>query len=334
MGWITVGTQGKSDSIEASLRVDTVDCAPRASNGFTISSAQYAFRVAIEDPGDPRRALGSSVYGDEIQPGPVFNYARIFTWRHIAQNLLNYFETAADNISQQMNLDLSKQNTRALSLQDLNGDVHRMSRYCGIPNTDELAEYPQSGEPGAEFWKQVIGAIIVAVLVQWGTAGPAIMIAYLTGTQGLSCRSGSYLLYAAFSTISFVCFFASVLYSRWALLRVQGQPPMMVMSDGWFRVLGSCAVLSKHLGRVFAILGSFWIIISSMWELVGYYDNCWCNGTVLSWGDSAWVSLFKNVADLRNVAAGPWAGGVFMSAFVMAMSYGIFWLFCPRASVD
>ncbi|KAK4139906.1 uncharacterized protein C8A04DRAFT_40311 [Dichotomopilus funicola] len=329
-GWITIGTQNKSDSIESALRADRVGCAPNRSGGLTMEGIQTGFRVAIRDPTDSRNLLGFSVYGDEIQPGPVFNYARIFTWRHTARRLFSYFETAAERFSDQKDLDLAKRISPPLTIQDLDDDIPRMSRYCGIPQGGELTEYPQSAELDAEFWLHVMGAIMVAAFVQWGIAGPAIVIAYLTDVKGLGCRSGSYVLYAVLSTTSFICFFTSILFSRAAMLHAQAQGPPAI--NGLFRGLSICALVMRLLGRIFAVCGAIWIILSSIWELVGFFDNCWCEGTVLALGDKAWVALFKKAIDLKENATGPWAGGVFMSSFVMGFTYCIFWLFCynPR----
>lgn len=103
----------------------------------------------------------------------------------------------------------------------------------------------------------------------------------------LGCRSGSYLLYAVFSTASFACFFTSVLLSRAAVLRA---PPsnlparQQAVRSGSFLILGYSSLVFRLFGLVLAICGSFWIIVTSIWELVGFFDNCWCEGAVLTWG--------------------------------------------------
>ena len=287
-----------------------------------------------------------SIYGDEIQPGPVYNYARVFTWRLTAQRLLHYFDTAADNFAARRGMEQVWQDhirqhqvptgpARArvpnpqpapLTLQQLLADasVPRMEAYCGIPRDAELTEYPTATEVDSSLWFHVLGAFAMAAFVQWGTTGPAIVIAYLTEAKGLGCRSGSYLLYGVLSAVAFALFVASAAASRAALLRAQSG----AAGGLTFRVLRATAVTARLAGRAVAVGNAVWIVLSSVWELVGFFDNCWCQGTQLSWGDKAWVALFKNTIELREYATASWAGGVFMSSFVMAAAYGVICLFC------
>ncbi|KAK4461196.1 hypothetical protein QBC42DRAFT_270579 [Cladorrhinum samala] len=344
-GWISVGTQNKADAVEVALRADDADLAE--DEGVCVPGIQRAFEVMHPDASDQMNLLGCGIHGDETKPGPVYNYARIFTWRHTATQLIACFHSAAAELQAHSRelagapprqprerrgsipLDKALGSAELLHFQAA-ADVGRVTRCCRLPAPDgdqQLTVYPQSDELDADFWWQVVGAIITALFVQWGTAGPAIIIAYLTDVKGLGCRSGSYLIYGVVSTVAFGLFFLSVVCSRAALLRHQKTGGRKGVAFNVFRAL---AVGFRLLGRTLAIGNALWLIITSLFELVGFFDNCWCEGVVLVWGQDAWVVVFKSAVDLAENASGPWGGSIAMSSCVMLFSYVWFALLCRK----
>ena len=327
----------------------------------TRGDKQECFKIVEPDVPSDLDFLGLSVYCDEIQQGPVYNYARMFTWRLTAHRLLTYFDTAADNVNKGRTIEQARtyqaeqkqvqqngaiplgqvqvppqhapaanpapQKTQTLEEVFANASVADREMYCGIPTTGELPVFPAGSDKGVfpNLWFHILSAFAMAVCVQWGTTGAAIVIAYLTDAKGLGCRSGSYLLYGCLSTFAFALFFLSAVLSRAAVLRAETPKGRRGFAFGLLR---AAAVTARLAGRAVAACNAMWIVLSSIWELIGFFDNCWCESTQLSWGDRAWVAMFKNTIELKDYATGPWAGGVFMSSFVMAVSYGVFWLFC------
>ncbi|KLU91738.1 hypothetical protein MAPG_10687 [Magnaporthiopsis poae ATCC 64411] len=343
LGWITVGTQGRADGIINALRLDPAHLAGDPHQGTAPTTGfQQSFSVARSGEHNDLDLFGFSVCGDETQPGPAYNYARIFTWRFTAQRLFHYFDTAAQHVDEQHTVDqVWEQNqggpasqvqggsaqplsNALLTLPELltNAVVPHMEVYCDIPRTAELLEYPTADEVDPELWFHILGAFIMAVFVQWGTTGGAFTIAYLTDAKGLGCRSASYLLYGGLSTLSFLLFVLSALASRAALQRAQDYQT----NSAAFQLMRTAAIAGRLGGRTAAVCSAFWIVLSSVWELVGFFDNCWCESTQLDLGERAWVPLFRTAVELKDDAIGPWAGGVFLSSFVMATSYLGFWI--------
>ncbi|RYP14614.1 hypothetical protein DL765_006285 [Monosporascus sp. GIB2] len=296
--------------------------------------------------------LGCSVPGDEKQEGPTFNYARIFTWWNVANRLHQAFERTAANLELRLDLD-EKMVPKDLKCKqrNLKGDTLRLSRYCGLADTvngqivpQDLKEYPEWRELDSGFYQRIVTAIAVALFVQWGTTGAATMISYLTEVRGLGCRSGGYMLYGILGVLSFVLLFASSIFSHAAMLRHEAMqlgrhlkgkergpssfvspPTLPPPSPTALRVL---AVVTRMLGRVVVVSNAAWLILSSLWELVGFYNNCWCDGTVLSKGWSGWIVMFKDSSAMAADAREPWAGAVFLCVFVLAGSCFVFWLYC------
>ncbi|KAJ8131871.1 hypothetical protein O1611_g1750 [Lasiodiplodia mahajangana] len=241
----------------------------------------------------------------------------------------------------------------------------RIDERLGEPGIEpeEISEYPRWSQLDSEFYQRMIIAMAIAVYVQWGIISAGLIIAYLTEVTGLGCRSGAYLLYGVLGTLAFFFLFISSIFSHAAMLRheflqtgsidglhegLERDPcgeqniasPKIGRSS--FRksnihgkklglrhsILRSCAVLTRILGRTLAVVNAIWIILSTLWELVGFYDNCWCDTTYISKGAEGWVLLFVEKRDMAQAAAAPWAGGVFLSVFVGATSCGVFWLYC------
>ncbi|KAI0907045.1 hypothetical protein F4823DRAFT_630677 [Ustulina deusta] len=229
---------------------------------------------------------------------------------------------------------------------------------------EQINEYPRWGQLDSEFYQRMVIAVVIAVYVQWGITAAAIIIAYLTEVTGLGCRSGGYLLYGVLATLAFFFLFASSIFSHAAMLRhevshvdgiddmygrrrkIEQVPPeeQSMASSGRedFRssstatqdltfghhFLRFCAVLTRILGRTLAVVNTLWIILSTLWELVGFYNNCWCDSTYLSKGAGGWVLLFVEASEMADRAESPWAGSVFLSISVSATTCGVFWLYC------
>ncbi|KAK3991277.1 hypothetical protein QBC44DRAFT_55928 [Cladorrhinum sp. PSN332] len=374
-GWITVGAQSKADAVETALVADKADKAGTV-GGISrgVREIQQAFAVQHADANDPLNFLGCGIHGDETKPGPVYNYARIFTWRHTATRLLATFQHAAGDLQRHhraANEQQPRDRSPSIALEKAQGsveltefqagaDLATVARYCGLPiepdsstsrasddqctpgainggaNSlagSELTLHPRNDELDADFWWQVVGATLTALFVQWGTTGPAIIIAYLTDVKKLGCRSGSYLLYGVASTVSFGVFLLSIVFSRAALLRHQSMAAGgrgKSASGLAFHTFRALAVIFRLLARIMVVGNALWLIITSFFELIGFFDNCWCEGVVFAWGDRAWVVVFKSAVDLAENASGPWGGGIALSSCVMLFSYVWFALLCRK----
>ncbi|KAM7214984.1 hypothetical protein V8F06_009661 [Rhypophila decipiens] len=397
-GWIAVGTQSSSDTIDDTLSEFVL---VRASQRDNVpphkTSNQEAFKVLKSLPSEqlPKFFI-FNVCGDEIQQGPTFNYARVFTWWRAAKATHKTFErvatkyndqdplagqqqpaTAASNESrpsassktrpEQVELQaittglppsanaekiLGASRVQSFRMRHLSGTIDRLNQYCGFGSHTRFTRYPSWKEimEDGDILIRMMVAALVGLLVQWGTTIPAIIIAYLTDVKGVGCRSGSYLIYGIAGTLAFCLFFVSTLFSHAAVLshkaatvelatrkkpaensgteeqaqEAAARPCPYEGSTIWALL----AVSTRMSGQVIAIGNASWIVLSSLWELIGFYDSCWCEGTVFSAGEHAWVVLFKQAVDLRERAEGPWAGGVTMSILVCFISWGVFVLLC------
>ncbi|KAI5918187.1 hypothetical protein F4810DRAFT_693375 [Camillea tinctor] len=186
---------------------------------------------------------------------------------------------------------------------------------------------------------------MVAIFVQWGTTGAAIIMSYLTKVEGLGCRSGSYILYGVMGTMSFALLFTSSFLSQGAMLQHQTMQEESARSvDGWpdeqdtsLRVpktlsptlLRVCAVLTRLAGRTIIVFNSLWIVVSSIFELAGFYNNCWCQSDYIVKGArDGWIYLFDEQRNLQTSAWVPWTSSVCLSVSVCLSGLVIIWLYC------
>jgi hypothetical protein len=435
LGWITVGVQYRSDTVDAALGKEEAYRALEhdvvsdnlvvnledEQRGLVVRSGlapqphHKRSQTAQDGMDAPHLAnlelpmwCGADVRGDERKRGPIYNYARIFTWWQLASTIEQALRKTLDNIAdgkacdethtaramyqrthsgsppplawnqthfapQNLNAPTSptqkpsattssKSTITAASSRtwddtrgelNLLGDISQTARYCGL-STQAIEAYPWwSGDcrkPGlsAAVYRRIFAASMTAIFVQWGTTGASMLMAYLTPTIGLGCRSGSYLLYGILGTVVWMCLLISQLLSHQVMLRYQEvhiHNPSMDFGDreqrqeqgltGFgFALLRGSAVSLRYIGKAIAILNTGWLIASSLLEFIGGFDNCWCNGNVLGLGDKGWVVLFKGDADLAAAARLPLGGGLAMTFIVCTASYIFFALGSWKADDD
>ncbi|KAI9820079.1 MAG: hypothetical protein M1826_000965 [Phylliscum demangeonii] len=401
-GWIFVGTQYSPNSIDFALKRDhafrMTDTPPSEQSEQGEDQHGIEARSGL-NPVQPWRQsargdcgttparhlkvppwLGFDIVGDEGQRGPVFNYARLFTWWQMASTLERAFDTTLTEIEDgELSLHVGPDAARdrghghghgagrrrrpdpapgpAIELTPIEAvgsgaggggsgsddgtplkrTVSEGSHATAVNGglgllidrvaPGPLLAYPEWHELPGSLWIRMGMAAFSALVVQWGTTGSSLLTSYLTPVVGLGCRSGSHLLYGSLATAVWLLLFSSVLLSHAAMVRYQRElvahPHLDLRrpssSQGRYlrrrthAALCAAAVCTRYLGRAIAVLNTGWIIVTSIFELVGFYENCWCNGAVLGLGAKAWVLLFKTKQDLKDAAHQPWIGGLVLS---------------------
>ncbi|TDL21420.1 hypothetical protein BD410DRAFT_304783 [Rickenella mellea] len=365
LGWIIVGCQGRSGAINSALHDDshkTYRALPLAnqSGEIVVMDRQHGltspFGLDLHDFENPTW-LGFAISGDEGREGPIYNYSRVFTWFQCASHIHDSFK--------EMLLNLSKSNS---DRRHVNGspwgksgtsDLHgsdpfigtslQVSKYCGLNH--HINPYPGWSEIPAEAWHNIVYASLMAIFVQWGTTGPAIIIAYLTPAVGLGCRSGSFLFYGSAATFSWILFVLSSLLSHAAMLRsqailthaharadseatvfagdetiplraVESRTRRRVSVDrpaGQTSLLGALAVCTLFIAKVVASLNAVWLVVTSIMEYLGTFDMCWCATNALSMGSRGWTDIFQNPTPSNY-----WVGGISFSSSVCLISMAFF----------
>jgi hypothetical protein len=348
LGWMAVGVQSRENTVRDAIQGEIIrgESAPlkalEARSGFMNPSTE------LHD------ALWGKVQGDEACQGPVYNYARILTYPKLRNRIVGAFEEKLASLhTQEARVDSSEPVQESQSLPsrlEVHDSAHASAydsassrsqvistRYRDpVRNNTTLLEAgstPDADLPYMEWedieassdwkWNFMISNAI-AVFLQWGVTGSAIVISYLTEVRGLGCRSGSYLLYGVLATSAHVLLLASVFLSHQVMLvyqRERRKVPTGVPRSTQIKWIGRLAVLMRFFGKSVAVINAIWIILSSIFELIGFYESCWCTGTVLGLGNRAWVVLFVSGDKMREDAEASWIGGLAMSLFTMIFTY-------------
>lgn len=124
----------------------------------------------------PHSFLGFSIAGCELESGPVFNFARI--WSHMAASV-----HVADSFAMLSQRQKNKQTVNGLKWEPHNwtrnfeGTPQQLSKYCSAAHKDE-PNLSIHGKTSADLINNCILAAFMAIILQWGSTGAAILIAY------------------------------------------------------------------------------------------------------------------------------------------------------------
>ncbi|SPQ23026.1 292aed90-b939-4f33-9189-9e4aacd86745 [Thermothielavioides terrestris] len=299
---------------------------------------------------EPPKTLGMDTRGDEAKEGPVYTYARVFTWWAFTRRILDAFETTLDKMVEnrqcrempnpvaieqqqpppanppQPNNNNNNNKPPPTPPRMLVGSAWQMSKYCNLPTTRQ--GFPQAGDPApvraysrlrdveTAVWARMRDALAVALFAQWGTTGAAVVIAYNTPMVGWGCRSGSYLLYGLLGTAALACLLRSALLSHLAMRMYQ----QAYVAGG-----GGRRRTTRLVGKFIAVANAVILVLIGVFEFVGLFDNCWCKACYLQYGDSGYAVLFRSDADYRKLAQGAWVGGIIMATVVSIMLCCLFY---------
>jgi hypothetical protein len=297
--------------------------------------------------------FGFCAEGDEACQGPLFNFARVFTWRQS----VTIVEEAFSNVL------IKSEVVSPLDHPDIRGRV--IAETCGL--TAPLNAYVAWSHIDPETWYRIIIACFMALFVQWGTAGPAVMIPYLTPVRGLGCRSGTFLLYGMGGTIVWMLLLISSFLSHEAMIRHQtlyheSLANRAAQQNGipllpWRRpdeehdhslhhhhhhyhrhksfsdrslstsIITALAVITRLFAKVIAAINTGNLILSAVLDYLGVYQNCWCKTNSLSRGTHGWLILFEGQDDttMQGVVY-DWVLGVVISFVVALVATVLFYL--------
>ncbi|KAE9388405.1 hypothetical protein BT96DRAFT_981079 [Gymnopus androsaceus JB14] len=174
--------------------------------------------------------------------------------------------------------------------------------------------FPRRSRWGSGVWGRIIIASILALILQWGTAGAAIFVQWETPTRGLGCRSGSYLLYAVVSTIVWALLIFANILSHYSTFDCNSRD-LRDTRKHYARVdlAGSLSIVIRRFGKTLAAVNAVWILAACMFQFSSFYDRCWCDSSVLGLGAKAYNVVAVTNEDIDTMRAA-WIGGVILAS--------------------
>jgi len=127
---------------------------------------------------------------------------------------------------------------------------------------------------------------------------------------GLSCRSGSYLLYASMSTLVWMTLVSSSILAHYATAMPRSTPKSTA------KIARSLSIGLRRIGKMIAICNATWLVALCLLQCSEFFNNCYCNGSVLGRGANAFVVFFLSPEDAGGLIL-PRVGGLILSTSVV-----------------
>jgi len=341
IGWLYVGSEPETNHLRDSLHAANRKALAAARRGGQPMKSTLAIEFTIaEEVGSARK--------DELKTAPVFNYSRAFTSPLTAELVLGLMKNAPANAEREVPVG----NLWEEGGGDARSDEHQIetgaevteysARVLPQPMTDPTPTTPpdtQSPETTGNaipllslydppivtqnpsrwatgVWKRVGISAVLALGLQWGTTGAAVLIHYVAPPAGLGCRALSFLLYGVAGTISFLLFLVSSILAHMSRphQRQEGvRPPVRTrQNDG--------AIICRRLGKGIAIISAVGVLLVCFFQISGGFNNCFCTSTTFDKGSGSVVFLTINYV-IGASTLRIWIGGLAM-AFSTALLFG------------
>jgi hypothetical protein len=329
IGWLHVGSEPEPNHLRECL--ETADpeawvATDQSPELVEIIGGHQAFEFA-------KAHEVPSANKDELKTTPIFNYSRAFVWSQNAERVVGMVKNAASNAKQRIAVGSSGGERDPVWI---NGERGNMADDNRVGTAVQVTEYcmkgPPSHEPGtpktsvqspqipvlhmgprnSSRWatgvrERVALATTLALGLQWGITGGAIIIHYFARPVGLGCRATAFLLYTVLSTTSFFFFLASSILAHMSrpLPEQDRLPPRsLTFSRG--------AIICRRLGKIVGVISAIAILTVCFFQAAGLFDICWCNSTTLDRG-RAYV-VFHPMYVARSIISPFWIGGLAMAS--------------------
>jgi hypothetical protein len=259
------------------------------------------YRVSKDDRGVIHAFTKRKVDGDESCSPPIYNYARILPWTQGVEEVVAALKCAhmtprAGAPHEQHPTLPGGTDARASSREEPRNDYTYPPAHC-----NSATQARSRWGPGV--WKRIIIAAGVALMLQWGTAGAAVLIIWLTPTTGLGCRSLHLLVYAGISTLIWAMLVTSSILTHFLAAKTLEQQSHLT------RFIHVVELLLRCVAKALACCNTALIILSSTLQFGNIFNRCYCNSSVLGRKSHACDVLVTSLEDVK----GPWAGGLVLA---------------------
>ncbi|KAJ3518615.1 hypothetical protein NMY22_g13585 [Coprinellus aureogranulatus] len=271
----------------------------------------------LRDHSDP----GGALRVDERNTAPIYNYARLLPWVNSVETVFACFQAASVRYQRHESVNSDVKWVQLESLDEPPNAINRMGntsqvvKYCSF---EGLQLEARGSRCGPNVFSRIAAASSMALLLQWGTTGAAIIVVYHTPAVGLGCKSLSYLLFGVLSTLVWMLLLASSILAHCAtaLRRVGGRS---AAAARWF------SIALRRIGKLLAAFNSIAVVVTCLFSFGNFYNRCYCNTSVLGRGiSSAYYSPVEiTLPDVAKATLSAWIGGSFL-AIGAAVIFGVF----------
>jgi len=181
------------------------------------------------------------------------------------------------------------------------------SKYDEEAPSTEVRAVPEKPVFATEVFQRVAFAVILALGLQWGTTGAAVMIHLNTPPKGIGCRATTFTIFGSAATAAFLLLLLSSIFAHMA--RRQN---VRERRSGLKSLIGCIATFTRWLGKFIAIMNGFGILLSCTMQFAGVYDNCFCSSTIFGGNPNGLVWFIEQDITGSEVYR-YWIGGIIMA---------------------
>ncbi|KAG2157264.1 hypothetical protein DEU56DRAFT_896932 [Suillus clintonianus] len=243
---------------------------------------------------------------DELLTPPVFNYSRSLQWAYTAETIFLVYKAASEKAKSRTPVNFGSEwvesdDFKSIHPSNRRGSLQEITAYCAQPVRTCRSHWA----PGV-FTRMAL-ASCASLALQWGTAGGAFIVEWFTPTTGMGCRSFSYLIYGAVSTIIWMMLLISSILTHYsAAYSRQG-------SSLSARIALAFSHCLRRMGKLLAIANTIWVILTCIIQYSGFYDTCFCNSSMISRGRAAaYVTIIETTAQAA-LAKAAWIGALVLA---------------------
>jgi len=303
------------------------------SNDLAFQAREDGSLLATSSTQNPQHVVrleskGRVLLSDEACGLPIFVFLRVYNWSLCVEQLAEFFEAASIRAQSRIPVSTNHQwesdedDVDPLSVHHLNrrGTRNEIIHYCS-----PLGLRQPRSRWGSGIFKRMVTASFLALMLQWGSTGSAIIIALYTPTIGFGCRSSSHLLYGIISTIVWLLMTLSSILGQLSSnfpndIYQLGGPVGPRLGQ---RLSASAAVALYRCGKVLATMNAIWSICISVLHFSNVFNSCFCNSSVFRDGfDRALITMSADPEDVSDT----WTGGVILSLVTASAFVGFIWM--------
>lgn len=283
IGWLYVGSEPESNHLRDSLDdANSIALVTRDEGGEPVLAEKLV--------GQPiefvKKCDVDLARRDELRTNPIYNYSRVFPWSQNAEKIFVSARNAAVNAEREASVDKPSDPKANVATGDRNWTTNDAIRRCAAEDTAAAGQVlpfhvNRAGirEPSiwaTDVWKRVALAAGLGIGLQWGTTGAGLFIYYQTRPVGLGCRTTPLMIYGILGTISFLLHLASSVLAHLS----RPSRPRPGLKHGYCRrrsLQETGAIFSRRLGKTLAMMAGVGIMVISLIQPIGVFDNCWCS---------------------------------------------------------
>ncbi|KAJ7260746.1 hypothetical protein C8J57DRAFT_1636862 [Mycena rebaudengoi] len=307
ISWLQVGPRCDPLTLNRALQHANTTVYAATANGPPVPSDLVSNSHAISVSRFPH-----SLRTDEHAPSPINNYARIFSWALAVERVYVVFREASRRTELRLPVNPNSiwiKGNRDIQIQPENrrGSLDQITAY-----TEDTWQQNSTDWIYSAVFRIVVSSAL-ALILTWGTIGAAILIQWFTPTRGRLIRSGSYLIYAVVSTLS------------WLLLMISSVLTAVIPEheiQARNRTVINLGVVLRRMGKVLGAMNAVWIVLVCVFQFIGLYDTCWCTSSAFSLRSRAYSVAILTPADIAGFWT-PVVGGTILASGSVFLFVGV-----------